>query len=264
MPLAAWGAKYPFLQENLPFWEKYLLAREELHTLLAGMVSEATLATAGFLENLSEGKPLLAYGAVRLKPADIDRLSEAFCRTMGIPRQTVVLPSPLPLYEDLAVAEDAAGFVAAELHAAVAAFAENIIAADKELNWLEPYCPICGAAAGMGLITPSGKKNLVCSHCQSVWVYLRTACGLCGHTEERGATVLIADEVPNWLIELCEACGHYLKVLDMRDALPDIVSYPLHYLTTWELDLAVRGKGAKPALFAIFSRAGWLRRAAAN
>lgn len=264
MRLAALGAKYPFLQDNLPFWKSYLRARDELLSLLAEMVDGASLDVAGFFRNISEGKPLLACVDVSLKPADVKRLSEVFCRQMGIAYQPVTLPSPLPLYEDLPLTEDAAGFVAAELHAAVAAFAEHAVAAEREINWLEPYCPICGATAGMGIITPSGKKNLVCSHCQSVWVYLRTACGLCGYSEERGATILIADEVPGWLMEVCEACGHYLKVVDMRDALPDIVSYPLHYLTTWELDLAARGKGLKPALFGIFGRAGWLRRAAAH
>jgi len=262
--LAELVAKYPFLQDNLPFWEKYLQSRDELHNLLGEMVNEAHLDAAGFFQNLNEGKPLLAYGTVRLKAADVNRLSEVFCRMMGIPHQSVVLPTPLPLFEDLPLTADMAGFVAAELHAAIAAFAESVISAEKEINWLEPYCPICGATAGMALITPSGKKNLVCSHCQSGWVYLRTACGLCGQSAERGSTVLFADEEPDWLIEVCEECGHYLKVADMRDRLPDIISYPLHYLTTWELDLTVRGQGFEPSLFAIFSRAGWLQRAVAN
>lgn len=264
MRLEALGEKYPFLQANLPFWERYLRSRDEVDGLLSEMLGAADLEASLFWEDMHQGKPLLAYGTVRLSAAGLNALSRTFCRSMGLPYHPVELPTPLPLHEDLSVAPDTNGFVAAEVHAAIAAWAENAVAGDKEINWLEPFCPICGAPAAMGLITPAGKKNLICSHCQSVWVYLRTACGRCGHSPERGSTFFYADEEPDWFIEVCEACGHYLKVADMRDRLPEIVSYPLYYLTTWELDLAIRNQGFAPSFFDIFYRAGWLQLAKIN
>ena len=94
------------------------------------------------------------------------------------------------------------------------------VAADEEaINWLELTCPICGASAAMGLIAPSGKKNLICSHCHTVWVYMRTACGLCGHTEERGTVFYTADEerkVLRILKELDLASESSIVLIDAR------------------------------------------------
>lgn len=265
MQLKDFGDKYPFLKGNLPFWEKYIKARDELFGLCSRIDALQKLKNSAFPQNIAQGKPLFAYEQIRIDAADLDALAQAFCRAMGLAPRAVSWGETVSLAADLAITPDEAGFVLAEVHAALAAYCETLVAGDDEtLNWLENYCPICGAAGGMGLIAASGKKNLVCSHCHTVWVYLRTACGLCGHVAERGATVLSADELPDWFIETCAECGHYLKVCDMRETISDIVVYPLHYLTTWELDLAARESGRQPAMFAVFERAGWLRPDNAN
>ena len=259
MDLRKFGEKYPFLQGNLAFWENYLTAREAVMSLLPSLL-DTQLEHSSFLANIDKNQPFFAYENIRIAADDIHRLADAFCRAMGLAPVQLSWPDNVPLYDDLTFTEDENGFVSASVHAAIASYVESVIAVDEEaINWLELNCPICGAAAAMGLIAPSGKKNLVCSHCHTVWIYMRTACGLCGHTEERGTVFYTADEEPNWIIEPCDACDHYLKVYDMRNSLPDVISYPLFYLTSWNLDLTMRDKEYEPAFFAIFAMAGWLK-----
>jgi len=260
MSLRSFGEKYPFLKANMIFWEKYIRARDQLFKLLPPMLDISKLEESDFLENMDQGKPFFAYDHVGISGENINILVNSFCRDMDIPQRILSFPERMPLFEDLQVTVDEDGFILAEVHASIASFIESVIAGDEEaINWMEPYCPICGAHAGLGLIDSSGKKNLVCSHCHSGWIYLRTSCGLCGNLEERGNTFLSTDEVPNWMIEVCDACFHYLKVCDMRNSSPDIITYPLLYLTTWELDLVAKEQGYEPALFWVFERAGWLR-----
>lgn len=260
MQLKAFGKKYPFLQGNLAFWERYIKARDELFKLLSHAPCLKQLKHSDFLQNMERGIPLLAYHDIRFSEDEINTLAESFCRNMGLIPRSVVFPDRVPVFEALMVSEDEDGFVLAEIHAAIASYAEHLIAGEEEaINWLEHFCPVCGANAGMGLIAPSGKKNLVCSHCHSLWVFLRTACGLCGNFEERGTTILSAEELPNWFLEVCSACGHNLKICDMREELPDIIVYPLHYLTTWEFDLSAKEHGYELVMFKIFERAGWLQ-----
>jgi len=261
MNLQAFGSKYPFLQANLPFWEKYLTAEANVQKLLPAILDEAVLEQTAFLTHLAEGKPFLDRQRIRLSSQDAVKLVETFCRPFGLDAKSIAFPEEIPLLENLEVSADEAGFVMAELHAIIAAYIEGVITAEEEdsINWLEPSCPICGSEAGMGLIAPSGKKNLVCSHCQTVWVYSRIACGFCGHVEERGATFYTADEEPDWLVETCKECKSYLKVYDMRKSFPDIITYPLFSLTSWNLDLSMRDQDFAPGLFRVFDRAGWVK-----
>lgn len=266
MNLMAFGGKYPFLKANLAFWESYLKARNELSNELARIIKLLPEDdTRAFLIDYGSATPLLTSLKLSLQDENLATLARTFCSAMGLEQCSVQMPNPVPDFEELAITADLKGFVLAEIHAAIASFAENQVADNSDaIHWMEPFCPICGAHAALGLITPSGKKNLVCSHCYSVWDYMRTACGLCGHTEERGSTIISTDELPDWEVETCTSCGHYLKICDMRTRLPDIITYPLHYLTTWELDLAIRDKGYKPAFFKVFERAGWIQFLQAN
>jgi FdhE protein len=262
--LAAIGEKYPFLKANLMFWERYIQARADTAKLLGRMIDLPKLKETGFPGSTST-KPILASLKLSFSAEQTAVLLETFSRTVGIDARSFPFPNPVPLFEELNSTTDTEGFVLAEVHASIAAFVESAVADDREaIYWMEPFCPICGSNAALGLITPSGKKNLVCSHCHTVWSYMRTACGLCGHAEERGTTFLSTEELPGWMIETCDACGYYLKVCDMRNTLPDIIAYPLLYLTTWEMDLSVRDKEYAPAFFKIFERADWIRLKHAN
>lgn len=259
--LTAFGEKYPFLQGNLLFWEKYITARDQIFKLLPQMIDIAKVKESDFLEHMDQGKSFLAYENIVISAENMTILVQSFCRDMEISQRTMVFPDSVPLFEDLQLEANEDGFIVAEVHASIACFIEGIINGDNKeaINWMEPYCPICGARAALGVINSEGKKSLVCSHCHSLWAYLRTSCGLCGNLEERGSTFLSAEEVANWMIEICDVCQHYLKVCDMRTSSPDIITYPLLYLTTWEMDLAAKEQGHEPALFWVFERAGWLR-----
>lgn len=260
MNLMTFGERYPFLKANLAFWERYIKARAEIFGSLSAIIKIPPGSDSVDLLDNEQGKPLLASLKLSIPEKDFLKMANAFSSIIGTEVCSVEMPDPVPVFEELAITADTKGFLLAEMHAVIASFVESQVASTEDaIHWMEPFCPICGAHAGLGMIAPSGKRNLVCSHCHSVWDFMRTGCGLCGHTDERGTVFLSTEELPDWTIENCDCCGHYLKIFDMRNKLPDIITYPLHSLTTWELDLAVRDKGYKPALFKVFERAGWIR-----
>jgi FdhE protein len=80
-------------------------------------------------------------------------------------------------------------------------------------------CPACGSTPGLASVRPDdGRRVLHCSLCGHAWPFARLACPFCGTEDESPLTRLtIAGEAARW-IEACDACRHYLKVIDRRRA----------------------------------------------
>jgi FdhE protein len=81
------------------------------------------------------------------------------------------------------------------------------------------FCPCCGAAPVVGVITASGRtpgvRYLHCSLCSTAWNHVRTVCIHCGEAGKlaqesiEGAPALARAET-------CGLCGTYSKLLDAR------------------------------------------------
>jgi len=260
MNLKAFAAKYPFLEGNISFWQNYLQARDTVMAMLPDMLNVETVVASNFASRITEAIPFLQCEPVKFAQADMQKLAAAFAKQIGILWEEKTCAEIVSDFPSLELTQDGSGFILAEVHSAVCSFLESIVFPGEEISgWWDPVCPICGASAGMGFIDQAGKKTLVCSHCHTAWLYRRTLCGLCGLGAERGTIFISTDELPAWRVELCEECQHYLKVFDMRNNQPNVIAYPLFYLTTWELDLAARERGYAASLFAVFERADWLQ-----
>ena len=257
--LKEFGEKYPFLKENIPFWEKYSTAKNAVKNILLES-ADTKILNSKFFNDPDNRKPFLGHETYKMDKELGRKLTEAFSKAMGVELKSYDFPEEVTLLKKLTLTEDVQGFVLAEVHASVCSFIISVLSPDEPAKWLEHYCPVCGGEPGMGIIVDDGKKQLVCNHCHSVWYHVRTKCGLCGHQPlKEGNTFFSDDNEPAWFIEICKECKGSLKIFDSRKGEMIVDIYPLFYLSTWGLDIAMTEKEYEPGLFAIYQRAGWLK-----
>lgn len=116
-------------------------------------------------------------------------------------------------------------------------------------------CPCCGGQPVASVVRTggdaSGSRYLHCALCQTEWHMVRIKCSHCESTkdityqelESAGVAALPTVMAPQGAVraECCDACGHYLKIVDMgKDAHVDPVADDL---ATVALDLLVSETG---------------------
>jgi FdhE protein len=126
------------------------------------------------------------------------------------------------------------GVVAPELHAALAA-------------WNHGYCPACGSWPAVAEVV-AGHRTLRCSFCAAAWELTTYACIYCREGGEKFVTAAPDEERKDRRVELCSACGGYLKTVDV----PELSPFPLLSISdieTTDLDVAAMEHGyARPPL----------------
>ncbi|MBN2445875.1 MAG: formate dehydrogenase accessory protein FdhE [Phycisphaerae bacterium] len=78
-------------------------------------------------------------------------------------------------------------------------------------------CARCDSAPALAVrIGEEGRRVLCCSLCGRRWTFARLACPHCGNRDQqRLATLAVGENEPRW-IEVCDACGQYVKTTDAR------------------------------------------------
>jgi FdhE protein len=113
-------------------------------------------------------------------------------------------------------------------------------------SWHRGYCPACGSWPALAEIDDAG-RTLRCSFCAAAWQVHASACIYCGDAGA-GFTSTPDDAGRGHRVELCSACGRYLK--NVRVAGP--LRFPLlaiEDLASSDLDEAAMEKGfGRPAL----------------
>jgi FdhE protein len=114
-------------------------------------------------------------------------------------------------------------------------------------KWNKGYCLACGSWPALAEVV-GGHRTLRCSFCSSAWELATYGCIYC---EEQGAPFVTAapdEERKDRRLEVCTACGGYLKTIDLSELSP----FPLLAISdieTTDLDVAAMEHGyARPAL----------------
>jgi FdhE protein len=108
-------------------------------------------------------------------------------------------------------------------------------------NWGHGYCPACGSWPALAEVV-DGRRVLRCSFCAAGWELRSYACIYCGEDGERFVTAAPDEERKDRRVEVCSACGGYLKTIDVGELSP----FPLLAiadLETMELDVAAMARG---------------------
>jgi FdhE protein len=107
--------------------------------------------------------------------------------------------------------------------------------------WNHGYCPACGSWPAVAEVA-GGHRALRCSFCSSGWEMRTYACIYCGEDGDAFVTAAPDDERKDRRVEVCSACGGYLKTIDM----PELSPYPLLSISdieTTDLDVAAMEQG---------------------
>jgi FdhE protein len=113
--------------------------------------------------------------------------------------------------------------------------------------WNRGYCPACGSWPALAEVV-GGHRTLRCAFCASAWELTTYACIYCEESGEPFVTAAPNEERKDRRIEVCRACGGYLKTIDLAELSP----FPLLSISdieTTDLDVAAMEHGyARPML----------------
>jgi len=110
-------------------------------------------------------------------------------------------------------------------------------------DWSQSYCPVCGGVPTMGeLVGDEGRLVLHCGTCGESWGSLRHACATCGNGDGKTLEYFTAGPEKGYRVHICRQCDSYLKVIDSREAGPDL-PMDLEDVATLYLDVLARKEG---------------------
>jgi FdhE protein len=118
---------------------------------------------------------------------------------------------------------------------------------DALAAWNHGYCPACGSWPALAEVV-GGHRTLRCSFCSSAWELSTYACIYCQEAGEPFVTAAPDEQRKDRRLEVCAACGGYLKTIDLLELSP----FPLLAISdieTTDLDVAAMEHGyMRPAL----------------
>jgi len=115
---------------------------------------------------------------------------------------------------------------------------------DQE-RWRRNYCPICGGGPDFAFLDKErGSRWLLCSHCDTEWLFQRLQCPHCG-TQNQDKLTYFTDDAGIYRLYVCEQCHKYIKTIDLRNADSEVL-LPLERLLTLDMDRQAQEKGYKP------------------
>jgi len=114
-------------------------------------------------------------------------------------------------------------------------------------GWNLGYCPACGSWPAVAEVV-GGHRTLRCSFCSSGWELTTYACIYCAESGDPFVTAAPDEERKDRRVEVCSACGGYLKTVDIHELSP----FPLLSISdieTTDLDVAAMEHGySRPRL----------------
>src|SRR5262245_908948 len=123
----------------------------------------------------------------------------------------------------------------------------DAVLADALGAWRHDHCPACGSWPAIAEVAAS-HRVLRCSFCAYAWELPTYACIYCGDGGEKFVTAAPVEERLDRRLEVCGACGSYLKTVDV----PELSPFPLIAiadLETMDLDVAAMERGySRPPL----------------
>jgi FdhE protein len=121
----------------------------------------------------------------------------------------------------------------------------QVLAQDPEVDWAawsKSYCPVCGGMPLLAYLEEGGKRFGTCSVCEFTWTLPRFVCPYCENTDQQNFRYFFTEKEKGLRLEVCEACRHYLKIIDLREWMVDPLPL-LDDLVTTHLDLWAGNKG---------------------
>ncbi len=115
---------------------------------------------------------------------------------------------------------------------------------DQE-RWRREYCPICGGRPDFAFLDKErGARWLLCSRCDTEWLFQRLQCPYCG-TQNQDDLAYFTDDEGVYRLYVCEQCHKYIKAIDLKSTASEVL-LPLERVLTLDMDRQAQEKGYKP------------------
>jgi len=138
--------------------------------------------------------------------------------------------------------------LSAIVHCAIKPFlvsqAKAIAPLIKQEQWRRRYCPVCGGKPDFAFLDKeAGARWLLCSRCDTEWLFRRLECPYCGNNNQNDLAYF-TDDKGQYRLYTCKVCYAYLKAIDLRHA-PAGALMPLERVLTLDMDRQGQEKGFK-------------------
>ncbi len=253
----------------LEFYRKLLQSQSRAEQSIAD--NQPALEPAAIADRITNGVPLIAFAEL---PLDWTRVSAVFAEIAatfaaypevfdGSVLQSLPQIKPALLKEivrtwyegghlpdTIAGNEATAHVLEAIVHATLKPFlvsyARKYQGKFDQERWRRGYCPVCGGSPDLAYLEKeNGARWLLCSRCDTPWLFQRLQCPYCNTTDQNALSYYTGD-VGRYRLYICEQCHQYLKTVDLRQSKADIV-LPLERLFTLNLDIQAQEQGYSPA-----------------
>jgi len=133
----------------------------------------------------------------------------------------------------------------ASLRPFIVSYSRALLDSVNQENWRQGYCPICGGNPDIAFLDMErGSRWLVCSRCDTEWLFQRLECPYCSN-KDQSALSYFTDDEGLYRLYVCEQCKHYLKTVDLRQAKSEVL-IPLERLITLDIDTQAQEHGYSP------------------
>jgi FdhE protein len=133
----------------------------------------------------------------------------------------------------------------ATLNPFLVSHARTLIGFIDQERWRREYCPVCRGRPDFAYLDKErGSKWLLCSRCDTEWIFQRLQCPFCG-TQDQNAMAYFTNDKGLYRLYTCEQCKHYLKTIDLRQAESEVF-LPLERLLTFDIDRQALAEGYTP------------------
>jgi len=134
--------------------------------------------------------------------------------------------------------------IQATLRPFLTAHSEVLCGLVKQDLWRRRQCPVCGGKPDFTFLeTERGARWLLCSRCDTEWLFQRLECPYCGSQNQDDLSYL-TDDQELYRLYTCENCHSYIKAIDLRKANSD-VSLLIERVITVDLDRQAEEAGYK-------------------
>ncbi len=128
------------------------------------------------------------------------------------------------------------------LHPFLQAHAAVLVPLIRDEKWYQKLCPVCGGEPDFGYLEEEvGGLRLLCSRCDTIWMYRRGECSFCRNSEKDSFAYYLGDDEV-YRLYVCDKCKRYLKVLDGRQTSGKPV-LPVQRIITIGMDVSARQEG---------------------
>lgn len=115
----------------------------------------------------------------------------------------------------------------------------------KQEIWRRKYCPVCGGKPDFAFLDKErGARWLLCSRCDTEWLFQRLECPYCG-TQSQTDLAYYAGKDGLYRLYTCKKCQTYIKAIDLRKSSAEVL-LPLERVITASLDKQGVEAGFRP------------------